>query len=536
MTPISPSAAPIRLAWLALLATALVTGSFLSQAWCGLNLWDESYLWYGSQRVLQGEVPLRDFGAYDPGRYYWVAGIMAVWGSHGIVAQRAAEAAAQALGLVAACWLLVRTCPMISRSPTWLLCCALTVLGWMTPGFKSLDFAVSIGLVAALIYLAERPDRRRLFIWGVAVGAAAVIGRNHGVYGLIASLIAFPVLLRSPDPGHRALPLLATWAGGVVVGYLPILTMLVACPGFARPFWESVWYLIETQTFNYPLPIRWPWIVRVGSLGWGIFIQDFLAGLVYVGLVVFAAGGLLWVVWRAVRRPPVAPGLLACIALGVPYAHYAFARADAEHMALGIFPPLLGCLIWLSAQRPVARWGGGLMILATTLAITVPTRHLWRSWRFNWTDHITVCGDTLLCSAPLAREIAFLKELKARYVPPGGTFLATPFWPGAYAAMEVRSPVWDIYAMVPSSEEFQTAEIQRLRATPPAFVVLQDMAFDDREDLRFRNMHPLLERYLRDHFAPVQGIDVPQPVSDLKGFTRLEALTPRPAPTANAAP
>jgi hypothetical protein len=80
-----------------------------------------------------------------------------------------------------------------------------------------------------------------------------------------------------------------------------------------------------------------------------------------------------------------------------------------------------------------------------------------------------------------ANSLRILKELIQLYSPAGRSFVATPFWPGAYPAFGRASPMWEIYALFPSSEAFQLAEIERIKKANPGFVLVWDYALDDDE-------------------------------------------------------
>ena len=109
----------------------------------------------------------------------------------------------------------------------------------------------------------------------------------------------------------------------------------------------------------------------------------------------------------------------------------------------------------------------------------------------------------------MARDAELLRGLADQYAKNGRSFLATPFWPGAYALLERKAPTWEIYALFPRSPAFEQAEITRLHAADPGFVLVFDFPLDGRDDLRFRNTHPLLNQYIITHFERVPASDMP---------------------------
>ena len=97
-------------------------------------------------------------------------------------------------------------------------------------------------------------------------------------------------------------------------------------------------------------------------------------------------------------------------------------------------------------------------------------------------------------------DIALLRDLVERYAPNGRNIVVTPFWPGAYAVLERKSPMWENYALFSRSKSFQNKEIERINLAAPGLVLVINSALDGRDELRFRNTHSLTYSYIRDNF------------------------------------
>lgn len=483
---------------LLLLTAGITLLAFVMHGDKGINLWDEGFFWYGAQRVLMGEVPFRDFMAYDPGRYYWSAALMKLAGNDGLLLLRATGALFQAIGVYLGLQLL--NAEARRPQPVILLLAAVTLTAWMYPWFKVFDVVSSIAIVAALALLIRQPSLRQFFVLGTVVGLAAVFGRNHGVYGVMGSLGAMAFLAIRRDKQLAFQKALVSWGTGITVGFLPVILMAALIPGFAPAFWRSIIFLVfELRATNLPRPTPWPWLVQTGPLPPLETAAAISQGCFYVGIIAFGVLGLVWVFFQRLQGKSVSPALVASSLLAIPYAHYTFSRPDLTHLAQGIFPLLLGGFAVLANQRDWIRGSAAALLCGASVLTMLPEDPAWRCYATEKCHTTEVSGSKFKLDAGAVIDTGLVHKL-GRVAGDDGNVLVMPFWPGAYALLHKKSPTWENYALFSRSPEFENEEIARIRAAAPRLVLINDMPLDDREEWRFHKTHPLIYQYVMTHY------------------------------------
>lgn len=486
------------------LTILLVCLSFVWQGDIGFILSDEGFLWYGVQRVLMGEVPIRDFMAYDPGRYYWSSIFLSLFQNKGILNLRVVVAIFQAVGLFLGLLLIAQSQPKIEKRDTlFLILASITLIVWMYPRHKLFDVSLSIFLIGSLSYLISNPFLRRYLIAGVCVGFIGFFGRNHAVYGLISSLGVIAWLSIQNHSNISFIKGTMYWSLGAVIGFAPIIMMSIFIPGFAIAFWDSILFLFEIKETNLPLPVPWPWTVNFFSISFVEAARRLLVGLFFISTLLFAGLSIIWVFYQRFKNKKVPPVLVATAFLALPYAHYAFSRADVSHLAQGIFPMLIGTFVFSEVYVKKYKY----LIAITLFSISFFVMHVyhpgWQCFASKKCVDEEIAGDTLQINQKISGDINLLRELAVQFAFDDQAFIAAPFWPGAYALLERKSPMWEIFPLFPRDEDFEKKEIERIKTANLGFVIIQDHPLDNREDLRFKYTHPLIYQYILENFEPV---------------------------------
>lgn len=497
--------------WLSmgLLATTLVSLLFFFQGNIGIDLADEGFLWYGTWRTRLGEIPLRDFQAYDPGRYVWGAFWLRLWGHDGLMALRVSNALFQILGLT--CGLL--TVRRLTRSPWLLTGAGVILLPWMYPRHKLFESSIALVAVYVAVLLTEKPTLRRHCLAGLFVGLAGFMGRQHGFYTAVSFflLIGFIWLKLSRDQFWTRY---GAWVIGIFMGYLPMFCMLATIPKFWSAFVDSLLFLVRFGNTNLPLPVPTLWTIPFGQLGlW----QTFQAVSIAVGfalLPIFNVASLVYLLWQKSAKLQRQSVLISATFLSLTYFHYAFSRADIPHLAQGIDPMLVGLMAVIASLVQSQFWAWGISLLASLVFITVfgIGQAMPLVAKVNSIEpyvQLQVAGDRLWVHPVTAEFVQTIEALHEQWVRSDELMLLAPHIPMLYPILRQRSPTWDLYWLFPEHPERQHAIISELEQTNTNWVLVGDIVLDGREELRFQNTHSLIWQTLTDEFEALPTNDLP---------------------------
>jgi hypothetical protein len=470
-------------------------------AWVGdahLNAAEEGYLWYGSWRAGLGDVPLRDFQSYDPGRYYFCAALGKVFGS-GVLGLRRSIAVAQGLGLLFGLLAARRA----TRNPLALACVGLVLGAWLFPRHKVFEGTLALAATWAGVCLLEKPDARRHLLAGTVAGLIAFFGRNLGAYAAVGAFVLFALSAwkRRAAGGGRNFGALA---GGVVLGYLPMLAMFVLVPGFWAGFVRSMLLLLRLGT-NIESPWLFPWRLELEGLNVRAAAGEVaLAGAFLVPLVVLPLGAWLFLRARAEELPRRAL-VFAATVLGALWLHHASVRSDSSHFAQSIQPTWLagaGLLLWLSERRRAAALAVALVAVPTVLLAALENNP-----QLNHVGRVELVearlgADTLRMLPAQADYFARLQAAVGEKVGAEERLFIAPSRPSFYPLFGKRSPSWWIYFFVKDADEAEQAELLAELAEVE-WVLIVDQAIAEREELRFRNSYPLVWRTLETSYRRV---------------------------------
>jgi Dolichyl-phosphate-mannose-protein mannosyltransferase len=205
--------------WIAMFFFVGGLAYYLSYAGTFLNLPslnDEGFLLYGGVRVLQGQLPVADFWAYPPGRYWLFAACFKVFGiSVGV--ERTLLAVLMSSKNVLA-WSVARR--LMPRTPAALAVLTITLV----PGpWHKFDYSLLLfAQLTALLFYLDRPSTRRAACCGLLAGAAFYLRQDSAAYGLITCA----VLISLAQPPWRRPRAWLTHGFSVLGGFLLMLVPL----------------------------------------------------------------------------------------------------------------------------------------------------------------------------------------------------------------------------------------------------------------------------------------------------------------------
>jgi 4-amino-4-deoxy-L-arabinose transferase-like glycosyltransferase len=268
----------------------------------GINVYDEGIVVYGATRILDGDIPYKDFWAiYSPAQFYVIAGVFKIFGTTIIIARIWSTLIRFSLLIVSY---------SIARkfvSQTYAFIASILILIWLG-SYQFYESAMPTALLFSLLsflslmnFMSKRL-KRWLFLSGVLVGVAALFRQDIGFYAFMSTaLVVLPFVFvnetfKDERYARRFLHLLrfgSCFAAGTIIITLPVLIYFLRAVPSEDLVYDFFTFPVKIypafRSLPYPAPIPNPTLIFAGSLSLGQYVQGALQLLpLYLPLLIYA--------------------------------------------------------------------------------------------------------------------------------------------------------------------------------------------------------------------------------------------------------
>jgi hypothetical protein len=454
----------------------------------GIDLMDEGCLACGAERVLEGQVPNRDFVSLQPPlSFYAAAGMFKLFGT--------SLASLRILGLGIYLLIPLMTYGIARQLEDRLLSLAVaipaTVIG--IPCFGFVPFAVWQGVAATaaavLLYFWAVRCRSRPWLGlaaGVMTAAAFLARQDQGFYAAI-SIAAYTLVLRFGRVSLVSREVLGRnfycWVLGMAAGLLPWGIYWFAEGALPEMFKQLVVFPVTTYAKTSSLPV--PSFSRQLSLA-----QNAIVALYYIPPVVQIL--VFFWLWRRNRRGNWQlreAGVAFILVWSALYYCQVLARSDVYHLWITLVPFFILCACgwravlegWDGIQ---ARMGTGPLASTVSRGVLSAFGVAVVAWflvsnRLVLLEQMASGQELLLPRARVnvaggAELEDFIKTVQ-RSVPADRSILCLPYQPMFYFLCERRNPTrWNYLWPGDQTAEDHAMLIQQARLDPPAVVIISE--------------------------------------------------------------
>ena len=446
-----------------------------------MNWADEGFLAYGAVRVMDGQIPQRDFVSLQPPlSFYTVAIVFKLFGTSLL--------SLRAFGL-SIYFLIPLLIYGIGRTVTkpWLsFAAALPACVLGLPNFLFVPFAVWQGitatLIAAFFYGQATLRNRHFFAFPAGVfTAASLISRHDQALYFIISVCVLTFVLNlvrdRPISSANLKRVFVLWLSGIAAVLAPLTIYWWVLGALPEMFRQLVVFPVTVyrKTSSLPFP---GFSAQVSS-------SENAVTLLFYILPLVQALATIWLAQSAIRRrfflkEAILTFLLVWSAL---FYFQALTRSDVNHLFIAL-PPffLLGAYGWhivLEQIRGRHSFRGKIDIVISVAAAMAASYFLWLLIPVSFPDirkdnKMLTLNRGGVRTQNVGPTVDFIRQIQG-YVPPGRSILCLPYQPMFYFLCERRNPTrWNYLWPGDQTAKDHQDLVEQAKRDPPLVVLITE--------------------------------------------------------------